>query len=211
MTRSQGEGRRRASRPGTAATLATAAVLILAACSGDNKPIAATPSAPPSTSTSGVTTTSAPTTTPATQDVAADIVARYKMFWQVRFEANQNPPNPEDPRLAEFSTAPQLDKVRAETRSNLDQGLAIRRPPDSVARSSVKVREVNDATATLQECVVDDGVLYRFTTGEVLDAEVATQSVESTMQLVDGVWRLAEARLVQEWKGVAGCALSGDF
>lgn len=163
-----------------------------------------------STTTTATPGTAATTTTVAA-DPATEIVDRYQTFWQVRLEVNQAPPQPDSPRLAEYATGQQLEKVRNETRSNLEQGLALRPVPESIARSSVKVLEVSGDTAQLQECAVDDGQLFRFTTGEVVDAEVVTQSVSATMQRVDGVWKLAAARLVQEWKGVAGCALSSDF
>jgi hypothetical protein len=48
-------------------------------------------------------------------------------------------------------------------------------------------------------------------TGQVLDDGVVTRSVEATMRRVEGVWRLADTRVLQEWKGVSGCALSPEF
>ena len=62
-----------------------------------------------------------------------------------------------------------------------------------------------------QDCATNDGVVYRVATGQVLDDGVVTRSVEATMRRVDGAWRLADSRVIQEWKGVAGCALSPDF
>ncbi len=98
-----------------------------------------------------------------------------------------------------------------ETRGNLADRLALRRPEGAPVRSSVKVVKVAGDEATVQECVVDDDVVYRYTTGEVVNAAVATNSVEGTMRRVGGVWKLAAARLIQRWEGVAGCALSSDF
>ncbi len=98
-----------------------------------------------------------------------------------------------------------------ETRSNLEDALALRRPGPDPVRSSVKVVNVSGEEAVLQECVIDDDVVYRYTTGEVVNASVATNSVEATMRRVDGAWKLASTRLVQRWEGVAGCARSSDF
>lgn len=180
------------------------AAVLLTACSDDD------PQAAPSTTTRATAPTS--TTTIEAQDpVESEITERYKRFWQARFEANQVPPNPDLPALRDLATGEQLDKVVAETRRNAQDGLALRRPEPSVARSSVKIVKVDGGTATLQECVVDDGVVYRVTTGEVVDAKVATHNVEATMKRIDGAWRLAAARLVQRWEGVAGCAVSEDF
>lgn len=187
--------------------------LILVACGGDAKPgdVAA-----PSSTTSPVATSSSSTippstnpTTSTTVDPAAEIVARYKQFWQVRFQANQPPPNPDLASLAEYATGPQLDQVRAETRKNLQEKTAVRHAANPTSRSSVKVIERGADEARLQECVVDDDVIFRYSTGEVLNSGVATHSVEATMRRVDGVWKLASARLLQRWEGVAGCALSG--
>lgn len=70
---------------------------------------------------------------------------------------------------------------------------------------------VDGTTAQLQECSVNDGVVYEVDSGQVIDDTVVTRSVEATMEQVDGVWKLAATRVVQSWEGVAGCALSADF
>ncbi len=180
-------------------------LLLLAACSDSPDTIAGSTS---TTSGAGISTGS-PGTTPSTLDANTEIVSRYQKFWEARFNANQAPPNPDLPALAEYATGEQLDQVKAESRTNLRQGLAIRRASDPVRRSSVKVIRVADDEATLQECAVDDDVVYQYRTGEVMNADVATHNVEATMRRVDGVWKLASARLLQRWEGVAGCALSG--
>lgn len=186
-------------------------VLLLAGCSGDsasttqaapNSTVAAPTAAPPST---------ALVTTSTSVDPAVEIVARYKRFWEVRFDANQPPPNPESPALADYAAGEQLEQVKAETRKNLQDRIAVRHAADSIRRSSAKVVELAGDEATVQECVVDDDVIYRYSTGEVVDAGVATHSVEARMRRIAGVWKLISARLLQRWEGVAGCALSGDF
>lgn len=196
-----------------AATALVSAVLIilLPACSDSGEGAGA-----PAPGTTGVTVagSSTPTTSPAvttTIDPAADIAARYRQFWEVRYEANRNPVNPTDPRFAQLATGKQLDNVVTETRQRRDQGLAIRRPDPTLSRNRVKVLEVSNDTARLQDCATNDGIVYRVATGQVLDDSVVTRSVEATMVKVDGVWRLADTRVLQEWKGVAGCAQSPDF
>ena len=179
-------------------------LLLLAACSDDSSPTVAP------TSSSTAVTTAAPTTS-TTGDPAVEIVARYTQFWEVRFEANRDPVNPADPRLAQFATGAQLDNVLAETRQRRDQGLAVRRPEPSASTNRVKVVEVVGDTATLQDCATNDGIIYRVASGQVLDEGVVTRSVEATMLRIDGDWRLADTHVLQEWKGVAGCAQSPDF
>ena len=192
--------------------LFAATLLLTSACSGDDDdgaiPTTSTTRRTTSTLSNAVTTNTSTTSTPAADTVEQEIADRYAAYWQARFEANQNPPNPDHPGLREYATGEQLDNVVEETRRNLDEGRALRKPENSVARSSVRVVKVTGDEATLQECVVDDGVVYRFRTGEVVNDTVATHSVEASMRRVDGVWRVATTRLLQRWEGIAGCALA---
>ena len=190
--------------------LAGAIVTGLVGCSdGDNGAIPAT-----STTTSRVrsstTSTSEGTATTTTMGatIEQEIQARYIAYWDARFAANQAPPNPDFPGLADHATGDQLAAVVEETRRNLDEGLALRAREEPSATRTVRVVSVSGDEATVQECVVDDGIVYRFRSGEVVDDMVATHSVEGSMRRVDGVWKLARARLVQRWEGVAGCALA---
>ena len=204
MTRIRPPGRASARRGRVA--LAVIALTVLVACRGGNDPITA-----PTTTSSPTSTTSEPTTTSTTLDPQADVVARYRMFWQVRFEANREPVNPDDPRFAEYATGQQLANVVKETRERRDNGLAIRRPEPSITERRVKVTQIDGDTATLQDCSTNDGIVYRVAGGEVVDNAVATYSVLATMRRVDGVWKLDHTNVIQKWEGVAGCALSAEF
>jgi hypothetical protein len=146
------------------------------------------------------------TTAPATS-AEQDVVDRYVAYWDARFAANSGTPNPDDPALREYATGGQLDAVIAETQANLDQGLAFRRADDPHDVQHVTVVEIASDRAVVQECVVSDGVVVRRDTGEVVNDDVATHNVRGELQRVDGVWRVSAARLVQQWEGVAGCAL----
>lgn len=177
--------------------------LTLVGCSGDDDPVTADVSTTPPTQST--------TSTAAVDSVAADIVDRYKQFWEVRFEANRQPVNPADPRLRQYATDQQLENVLTETRQRLDQGLAIRRPEQSVYARRVKLLRVDGDAATLQDCVTNDGIVYRVATGQVVDDKVVTRSLAATMRRVEGTWKLAETRVLQEWEGVDGCVRSSDF
>ena len=67
--------------------------------------------------------------------------------------------------------------------------------------------EIDGDRAVVQECVVDDLVVVRRDGGAIVNDTIATHNVRGELQKVDGVWRVSEARLVQRWEGVAGCAL----
>ena len=135
-----------------------------------------------------------------------EIVARYVGFWDARLAANGEVPNPDDPRLREFATGEQLERVVAETRANLEQGRALRQAANPSGMQRVTVIEVDGDHAVVQECVVTDGVIVRLDTGKVVDDAVATHSVRGELVRVDGIWKVSATQLIQRWEGVAGCA-----
>ena len=199
-----------AARPRCRSTFVAAVALLLAACSGSGdeivEPASTTSRAPTSASTTFTSTTTSPSG--GHQPEEQDLVQRYIGFWDARLAANEAPPNPDDPALPEFATGPQLDNVVAETRRRLDDGLALRAADPSRTSHDVTVIGQTADRAELQDCFVNDGIVYRTNTGEVVDDSVVTRSVSADMVLVDGVWKLERATVVQQWEGIAGCALA---
>ncbi|GMU79288.1 MAG: hypothetical protein AMXMBFR46_20810 [Acidimicrobiia bacterium] len=133
-------------------------------------------------------------------------MSRYLGFWEARLAANRDVPNPDDPGLRDFATGDQLERVVAETRANLEQGLAFR--PAGSPRGILRVWVVVSAgyPAVVLACVVAVGVIVRRDTGEVVDDTVATHNVRGELVRVDGSWKVSSTQLVQRWEGVAGCA-----
>ena len=158
----------------------------------------------PASTTESTTTTSG--STPPGESTEDEIVARYIAYWDARFAANSGTPNPDDPALRDLATGAQLDAVIAETRANLENGLAFRPATNPSDIQRVDVIQLVGDHAVVQECVVTDGVIYRRDTGEVVDGEVYTQNIRGELQHVNGAWRVSAARLIQQWEGVAGCA-----
>ena len=130
----------------------------------------------------------------------------YIAYWEARFAANSGTPNPDDPALREYATGAQLDAVIAETQSNLDNGLALKRRGEPANIRRVTVASIEDGHAVVQECFVDDGLVVRRDTGDAVNDAIATHNVRGELDRVDGAWRVSEARLIQRWEGVAGCA-----
>lgn len=201
-----------AARPGCRFALVVATALLLAACSagGDeiSEPASTTSRAPTTASTTSTPTTTSTSAPDGSQSDDQELVDRYVGFWDARLAANESPPDPDDPALAEFATGPQLDNVMAETRQRLDDGLALRSADPSRTSHDVTVISQTADRAEIQDCFVNDGVVYRPDTGEVIDDSVVTRSVSADMVLVDGVWKLERATVVQQWEGIAGCALA---
>ena len=208
------------SRTALVSLVVAALAFLVVGCGDDDEPAASTTTASVATSTSTSSTTTVPgsdsTTTTADETPTTtapgttpeqEVIDRYVGYWNARLEANSGTPDPSHPALADFATGAQLDAVVAETQSNLDDGLAFRRAEDPHGFQKVTVIEIEGDRATVQECVVSDEVIYRRDTGEIVNDAVATHNVRGEMQRVDGVWKLAEARLLQSFEGVAACAL----
>jgi len=200
--------------------LCVALVLALAGCSDDDSDTAAssTTAADRTSTTASTSSTSRDTTTTTTEATPVttapgttaeqEVIDRYVGYWNARFNANAGVPNPDDPALRDFATGRQLDAVVAETQSNLDSGVAFERAAEPHNIQRVTVVEIDGDRAVVQECVVDDGLVVSRDTGEVVDDSVCTHNVQAEMLRVDGVWKVSEARLLQQFEGVAGCALA---
>ncbi len=199
------------------AVLTLALALLAASCSDDDSATPATTSEPERSSTSSAarstTTTngaaSTSTSSPATDSVEDEIIARYIGFWDARFAANTGTPNPDDPALREFATGEQLETVIDETRQRRDDGLSLRTAEPSRTDHTVAVVSSTADRVELQDCFVNDGVVYRVATGEVVDDSIVTRNVAAVMVPVEGVWKLERATVIQEWEGIAGCARGG--
>ena len=207
-------------RSAVISALCVALVLALAGCSDDDSDTAAssTTAADRTSTTASTSSTSRDTTTTTTEATPVttapgttaeqEVIDRYVGYWNARFNANAGVPNPEDPALRDFATGRQLDAVVAETQSNLDSGVAFERAAEPHNIQRVTVVEIDGDRAVVQECVVDDGLVVSRDTGEVVDDSVSTHNVQAEMLRVDGVWKVSEARLLQQFEGVAGCALA---
>jgi hypothetical protein len=192
-------------------------VLTVAACSTDDTSSADVERTQTSTTrapTTSTTDSSSPTTTSAVPDSTVadplhqEIINRYIAYWDARFAANSGTPDPADPALAEYATGEQLDAVIAETQANLDQGLALRPAAEPHNFRRVNVVSIDGDLAVVQECFVDDAVVYRRSNGETVNDGVATHNVRGELRRADEVWRVSHTRLAQRWEGVDGCALA---
>lgn len=174
--------------------------------SGASSTTASTPATTTTAPKAEAVVTTAPSSTVADPE-HQEIINRYIGFWEARFAANSGTPNPSHPGLADYATGAELTTVIAETQRNLDEGLALQRRPDPKNIRWVRVVSIDGDRAVVQECFVDDGLVVRRDTGEIVDDTIATHSVKGELVRVDGVWRVERAQLLQRWEGVAGCAL----
>ena len=125
-------------------------------------------------------------------------------------QATADPPNPDHPALAATTVDPALTEVSNLAATWKGFGQALRYPEDSVHEITPLSVEIGGATATIETCNVDDGVLYEPATGRVLNDSVTTAHDRATMTFADGTWKLTTREQVEKWEGVAGCATTSS-
>jgi hypothetical protein len=148
--------------------------------------------------------------TPTTDDGAADrseIEAAYRRASEAYLAASAAS-DPDLPALAETHADPMLAQRRDVLTARRLDGRAARMPDPSQYRIEIERFEVVDSTsARLTACVVDDAIVYEVATGNVVNDDVTTARHEAVMRLIDGTWKLVERRELEDWAGVAGCAV----
>ena len=87
-------------------------------------------------------------------------------------------------------------------------GQAIRSGDAGLADIRVGFVDAGASGASAAACAVDDGVIYDLATDAVVNEDVVTHSYQIDLELHDGVWKVSRIVRVQQWEGVAGCALS---
>lgn len=213
------------------------AALSVAACSSDgdgalpasSSSSVSAESAGPTTSTTAVATTESPTsapdssesdatsttaepseqTTDSPEQIEAVLADRIRGYFEARGAANAAPaPNPADPRLAEVAVGKELAAVVASTEARRDAGEAIRPGDAGLADIRVGFVDAGASGATAAACSIDDGVIYDLATDAVVNDDVVTHNYQIDLELHDGAWKVSRIVRVQQWEGVAGCALS---
>ena len=202
---------------------------LLGSCSSDDKgstsaseqvePAAAVTTHQPEATvpTTTASTTTASTSTTESADLESNIESvladRVRGYFDARASANAAPaPDPLSPGLAEYATGEELAAVVANTERRRDGGEAIRPGETALAEIRVAAGTVNGDSATVAACVIDDGVIFDIASGEVINDDVVTHNYQIELVLDGGVWKVARIVRVQQWEGVAGCALApSDF
>jgi hypothetical protein len=150
------------------------------------------------------TTSTTRATTTTTPDPKTAVLAAYQRFWQVWLEAN-NPPNPNDPRLAEVDTGAQLSLDRAAIRKNLADGIAFRKASPSRADHRIAMISLSANRALLQDCSLDDGIVIDRSSGSVVNADVLTYLWKVTLVKKGGQWKVEDNTKVRKWPGANDC------
>jgi len=179
-------------------------LLFTGACNGDDR------SAQPATTTTTrrPITTEPPTTTTSLVDGGErEVLAAYQGYFDAILAAN-NPPDQFHPALGQYATGEAFKSVFEAAQANRLAGRALRLPENSKTEHRTKVVSIEDGKATVQDCSIDDGLVVKLDSGEVLNDTVKTRLVTSTLVQENGTWKVSTSRVEESWEGVAGCAVA---
>lgn len=161
---------------------AAVVVLLAAALVGCDRDGAASPT----------TTTTDPTTSSTLPPEHAEVLARYRAFWEDAFLVAADPMDPEHPALAEHAVNPELEQLQRAFLSRRASGEVIRGSFDL----SPSIVSVVGGTATVRDCYLDNTGVYDASSGERKDepSEEQGERVEILVTLVDdsGTWKVSE-------------------
>jgi hypothetical protein len=177
-------------------------VLVGGACGGDDGD-------DETADTTAATTTTAPTTTldEETQKEEA-ATAAYLMYDDAFFKAAAHPVSPELPELQDLVTGNQQALVTRNLEQLQANGQAVRLPAPSQVRQEPKLVELQaDGSVEITSCEVDDSVVYEVATGDVINDDVVTNLISTTMVNQNNAWKLAFSERTKRWPGTVECEL----
>jgi hypothetical protein len=143
-----------------------------------------------------------PSPTPTTLTPEAEVEAAYLAYWDMAERLSESP-DPENSEISQRS----IDPVRAQLTETLStyraRGQAVRSGPDY--RHRIADVEISGGTATLQDCAADDSALIDVTSGEVIEHDVVTTSLQAVLVSRGDEWLLQELNSLGSWRGVVSC------
>jgi hypothetical protein len=137
-----------------------------------------------------------------TADIAS--IREVELAWHQASSRLSEHPNPDDSALARYLADPLLGEIETTLRQRAQSGLIGQ--PARPSRASFRIVNVAAAgsRATVRACEVNDGVLIRRATGQVVDDRVDTIAITDSAKKTNGRWRLtSESRITSE--GIVRC------
>jgi len=148
------------------------------------------------------------------------LARRLEQFWDVYDQARRAPtstPAVAYPELRLVAAGEQLQISYAAIIDLADSGHAVSEPevpvtsgPDANAGHRVRVDWLDDASAGVTSCTINDDVRYETASGAVIDDSVSTVLSSSTLAFSDGQWKVIHSRAVEFSAGISGCWLEDD-
>ena len=192
---------------------------LLAGCGGSGGSDEPSPAAGPATSTTADTTstTQAPSTasstslppatvpTTAAPDSEAEVKAAYLEIMD-EFYRRLEHPDPTDPTVSQNHTGPSLEQVKDRLADLVRDGAADVFTSRGVPRPQVVGIEVQGDEAMVRNCIVDDVIVRRIKTGEILNNRVDSVLIESALVRMGSRWQLKDQVAVRSWPDANGCS-----
>ena len=189
-------------------------VLLGAACDsgGDGAAVGAgsgadrtTTTAPQTTPTTLTETTTTPAPTP-----EEEVLAAYAGYWEAVDDVFDPPVvTPDLPALPMHATGEVLEGVITNAERTRDRNEVYRVPENGLYSHQATILSIEESTATVRDCNVDDTVMVDAVSGDVLDDAVVTKLYIATLVNEEGQWKVASLTKESQADGVAGCALEG--
>lgn len=164
-----------------------------------------------STTVPETTTTTAPpatTTTTAAPTPEEEVLAAYAAYWNAVDEAFAPPQvRPESPALRQYATGQLLPEILKSAEDAVAENVVARIPEGALYSHRAEVVSIDEDTATVRDCNINDEVIEVAGTGETVDDGVSTRLYIGMLVREGGQWKVAVLDRVEGWEGVAGCAL----
>lgn len=164
----------------------------------------------PTTTVAETTTTAPPetTTTTAAPTPEEEVLAAYAAYWNAVDEAFAPPQvRPDSPALRQYATGQLLPEILKSAEDAKADNVVARIPEGALYSHRAEVVSIDEETATVRDCNINDEVIEVAGTGEIIDDGVSTSLYIGMLVREDGQWKVAVLDQVEAWEGVAGCAL----
>ena len=127
----------------------------------------------------------------ATEEEAA-VAEAYLAYREAFLEAEMGPEiNVDHPGLAAYAVDPILTGVRELLQGFRDDGVVARLAEDSLYEIDVTVMSIDGDRAQLIAFTVNDAVLYKASSGEIVDDRVVSRTISVELRRIDGQWHVA--------------------
>lgn len=168
---------------------------------------------PPVAATAPTTTASAAVKPPADTDFAALVGGRVRAFFAARAQvAALTSPEPVTQLIAPVAIGNALETVKRESDRRLAAGLTVQSGTQKRSQLRVGRPTINGSNVLVSACAVEDVQETNATTGAVVSTRLTTRNYRVDLTQVDGQWLVSSFAVLQQWEGVAGCALApADF
>ncbi len=192
----------------TTPTIAVAILLVLAApaCSSDDDAAAKTTTSTSTTTTlqPAPPTTSPPTTEPEVLTEEEEVEAAYLSAMGEIF-SHLSAPNQGSAAPVAHLVGDSLEILVSEVERLRDEGQEVRFGEAGQPILQVEDVSIDDETATVRVCLVDDSQVVVRATGRVVNDDVSSRQVDAVLLLAEGRWRLSAQQLLEQWDDGRGC------